>query len=211
MNDPVQAQAYAEADFTAAHNAFVDGITETFPGLHPSRILDLGCGPGDICERLTRCFPESHIYAVDGAEAMLNIARQRAEKRGLANRIEYHLACLPDNNLPADSDLIVSNSLLHHMKDPMDLWYTVRRCSNTGTRVYVMDLVRPQTTAIAKQLVETYAADEADILKHDFYHSLLAAYTLEEVEQQLQQAGMTDLKVETTSDRHMLVSGRSPE
>jgi len=73
--------------------------------------------------------------------------------------------------------------------------------------VFVMDLMRPQSTAEAQQLMETYAAGEAEILKHDFYHSLLAAYTVEEITQQLREADLAQLQVKIVSDRHITVSG----
>ena len=78
MNDPAQALAYAEADFSEPHTAFVDGFVERFPESEPRQILDLGCGPGDITERFAQRYPDCHITAVDGAQTVLDLARQRA-------------------------------------------------------------------------------------------------------------------------------------
>ena len=76
-----------------------------------------------------------------------------------------------------------------------------------GTRVFVADLFRPATVQEASALTETYAGTGPDVLKRDFYHSLLAAFTPEEVEEQLRTAGLTGLSVRTISDRHLVVSG----
>ncbi|HBE91962.1 MAG TPA: SAM-dependent methyltransferase, partial [Gammaproteobacteria bacterium] len=55
--------------------------------------------------------------------------------------------------------------------------------------------------------VQQYASDEADILQEDFYNSLLAAYTVDEVRGQLDAYGLQHLKVSRPSDRHLLISG----
>ena len=45
MNDPAQALAYANADFSVPHEAFCDEATRVFNDQEPGHILDLGCGP----------------------------------------------------------------------------------------------------------------------------------------------------------------------
>jgi hypothetical protein len=71
-----------------------------------------------------------------------------------------------------------------------------------------MDLMRPPDRKTASAMVSEYAGNEPDILKQDFFHSLLAAYTPGEIEAQLQASGLNQLKVEVVSDRHLLVSGQ---
>jgi hypothetical protein len=52
-----------------------------------------------------------------------------------------------------------------------------------------------------------YSGDEAEILKRDFYNSLLAAYRPDEVRGQLSEAGLDFLEVDVVSDRHFVVWG----
>jgi SAM-dependent methyltransferase len=118
---------------------------------------------------------------------------------------------IPDVELPATAyDVILSSSLLHHLHDPGVLWNTVCRYAKPGMLLFVADLRRPACRAIARQLVEQYASNEPAILQRDFYNSLLAAFTPEEVRRQLRQAGLTTLRVRTITDRHLLVSGTIP-
>ena len=70
-----------------------------------------------------------------------------------------------------------------------------------------MEKVLEETKQQAQQFVELYAEGEAEVLRQDFYHSLLAAYSAEEVEQQLVIAGLSGLEVSIVSDRHLTVSG----
>ena len=70
-----------------------------------------------------------------------------------------------------------------------------------------MDLMRPVDVDSARLFVEKYASESSDILKEDFYNSLLAAYTIDEVEVQLREKNLDYLSVESVSDRHMIIWG----
>jgi hypothetical protein len=86
------------------------------------------------------------------------------------------------------------------------LWQTIKQCSQPKTKILLMDLMRPASLQQAQQLVQTYAANEPAILQHDFYHSLLAAFTVEEVQAQLNAADLA-LACRIISDRHFIVYG----
>ena len=209
MNDHAQALAYAGADFTEPHDQFVGLFKQTLAGQDlQGYILDLGCGPADICIRMAKAFPLTTILGVDGAEAMLSLGQDALRQQGLQSRISLMKAYLPTDTLPQQSyAAITSNSLLHHLNDPLVLWQSVKSMAGSGTRVFVMDLMRPASEAEAKKLVDTYAIDEPDILRHDFYHSLLAAYTVDEVANQLDTLSIQGLKIDVVSDRHFIVFG----
>lgn len=180
--------------------------------------LDLGCGPGDITLRFARAFPQWSIDGIDGATAMLQYGHTAVEAAGLQERVRLWEAYLPVNapkqggkGLPLQPgyDCILSNSLLHHLKDPMVLWQSIQQWSLPRTSIFVMDLMRPESLTVAQQLVDCYVEGEPEVLRHDFYHSLLAAYTVTEIEQQLVQAGLSHLQVKAVSDRHFIVWGQS--
>jgi hypothetical protein len=101
---------------------------------------------------------------------------------------------------------LLSNSLLHHLADPLVLWQSIRRWSLLTSAVFVMDLLRPDSLREVQRLVDHYAADEPDVLRRDFHNSLLDAYRPDEVRDQLRRAGLRDLEVEVVSDRHWLVT-----
>lgn len=209
MEDPEQAIAYGRADFEEPHSNFIRLLFSHFPQAGDKRtILDLGCGTGDITFRVARAFPEAAVDALDGSRAMLGYARDElAKMHGFGERIRFIHGKLQDF-LPAKSyDLVVSNSLLHHMPDPALFWQAVKRLSGHGTRVFIMDLSRPGSHEEARSLVETHSHNEPDILKRDFYNSLLAAFEVDEVRQQLDEAGLGCLQVEQASDRHLIVCG----
>jgi len=96
--------------------------------------------------------------------------------------------------------------MLHHLPDPQVLWSEVRRLGRPGAAVYVMDLIRPDSPVLAREIVERVAAHEHPVLKEDFYNSLCAAFTVSEIRSQLESAGLP-LTVEQVTDRHMRIKG----
>lgn len=209
MDDAAQARAYAEADFSEAHQGYVDRFRQTFPRSVPKRVVDLGCGPGDITLRFWRAWPQCSILAVDGAGAMLALARRAVAAAKATDHIQLQQAVLPAENLPAAAfDTVLSNSLLHHLAEPSVLWNTIRHCAGNGACIWVMDLLRPRDEARLAALVSQYTANAPPVLQHDFRCSLMAAYTVEELQAQLQQAGLSTLSVQAVSDRHVQVSGQ---
>ena len=127
---------------------------------------------------------------------------------GRVKRIELQQARLPNCELPRSHyEAIISNSLLHHLADPLDLWRVVRRYARPNSPIFVMDLRRSDSLEAAARLVEVYTAGEPEILRKDFCHSLLAAYTTDEVLQLLETVGIKGLAVDLPSDRHLIVHG----
>ena len=212
MLEPEQARAYAEADFAAPHEGFVDAFAEAFPAPVTGPVLDLGCGPGDISLRFAARYPNCEVDGLDGAPAMLAAGDALMAGHPAADRVHLSEGCLPEARGPrAPYATIISNSLLHHLHDPAVLWQAIRRDGAPGTTVFVMDLRRPDSTEAVQALVAQYAADDPPVLRHDFEHSLHAAFTPDEVRDQLAAAGLDRFTVRTTSDRHMIIHGHLPE
>ena len=210
MEGEAQARAYAEADFSEPHGRLLDTLRERLPEL-PERgaALDLGCGPADVTLRFARAFPGWTVDGVDAAAAMLRLGRERVHAEGLDDRVRLAACRLPDDPTPrAAYDLVLSNSLLHHLPEPAALWQVAKARAAPGARLFVMDLHRPETPDAARALVERHAAGEPDVLQRDFHASLHAAYTLDEIRAQLARAGLAHLGSECISDRHWIVWGR---
>ena len=209
MDGAAQAVAYARADFADTNQGFVDEVLRRFPEARVARVIDLGCGPADIPLRLACAAPAASILAVDAAPAMLRLAREATRAHPDGGRVRLLCARLPGLPVPdATFDVVISNSLVHHLPDPSVFWREVRRVGRRGAAVHVMDLFRPESVARARTIVEAAATDADPILREDFFNSLLAALTPDEVRAQLDAADLAHLACDIVSERHWLVSGR---
>ena len=173
MDDAAQARAYAKADFAEENQGFVDRFREYFPDWAGGHVVDLGCGPGDIPIRFLRSFPDARVTAVDASRPMLDLAAEAIARSGLANRITLCCERFQSLNLPEQADALLSNSLLHHVPNPLQFWFRLKQLAKPGACVLVMDLLRPDSPEAAQALVDQYAGNEDPILKRDFNNSRL--------------------------------------
>lgn len=206
MDDPNEAIAYARADFAGVNQKFVGDLLAQTKGYEIRRVVDLGCGPADIAARLHRERPAWRITAVDGSMAMLRIGQEILSVEERVNLVLGHAQHLPLRDKTAD--VVISNSLLHHLPNPEPFWKELRRIARPGAYVMVRDLMRPDSDAIARAIVRQYAGNESALLREEFYRSLLAAFTPEEIQDQLDSAGLNELNIVLSSDRHIDVAGR---
>src|SRR5580658_7571189 len=188
MDGEVEADAYAHADFSDSNQSYVEHLVREFRS-HLTNVVALGCGPGETPVRLARAAPAAHITAVDGSAAMLRLASESIRAAGMQHRITVHQGRLPDLALPEHSfDAVLSKDMLHHLPDPQVLWREARRLVRPGGAVYVMDLIRPDSPLEAREIVERVSRDADPVLKEDFFNSLCAAFTVDEVRAQLRAA-----------------------
>ncbi|NGZ04366.1 MAG: SAM-dependent methyltransferase [Nitrospira sp. WS238] len=207
MDDPKQAEAYAQADFEEENQGFVERFREYFPEFAQGTVLDLGCGPADIPIRLARLYPDCRVIGIDASAPMIQLGERAVKAAGLAHRITLRCERHEEVADARIADAAISNSLLHHLPNPLLFWQKLRQLVKPGAPVLVMDLLRPESPEAAQAIVDQYATGEPDILRRDFYNSLLAAFTEDEIGSQLARMNLTRLLIDIPDDRHWVVGG----
>lgn len=83
------------------------------PGFQPKRVLELGCGTGNLTVRIEKQFPRTVIEAVDVSQDSLNLCRSRLSDGGKHVMTKSDFRAL---DYEADTfDLIVSTISIHHL------------------------------------------------------------------------------------------------
>ncbi|WP_447969702.1 class I SAM-dependent methyltransferase [Nitrospira sp. M1] len=209
MDDPEQAHIYASANFAEENQGFVDRFLQAHGHeLENAHVVDLGCGPGDIPIRLAQAHPTLRVTGIDASQPMIDIAQRMVNEANVNERIELRCQRVQDATFSTQVDAIISNSLAHHVPNPLQFWYVIKTIAKPGAPVLVMDLIRPESTEDAQALVDQYAANEPEKLRQDFYNSLLAAFTEDDVAAHLAELNLSRLLLDVPDDRHWIVEGR---
>ena len=102
------------------------------------RVLDIATGPGYIAEAFAGAARE--VVGVDLTDAMLAIAKERTNNRGIAN-VSFRTA--DAQNLPFENgafDVVVCRLALHHLQKPLQVLREMARVCRAGGRVLVEDI-----------------------------------------------------------------------
>lgn len=97
-----------EADL---HNHIIEQLLQSISGDY-QRILDVGCGPGELISRLAVIYPQAKIIGLDLAPGMVEQANKKVSQENM-RFIVGDGEQLPLKN--CEFDLVVSSSSLHWM------------------------------------------------------------------------------------------------
>ncbi len=201
MDSPEEARDYNNMDHSQVNRAFVDDLIAA--GFDGGDVLDLGTGtaliPIEIVSRQIEC----RIMAADAAIAMLERARLNVEVSGTRQAIQ--LSHCDAKSMPYATEMfdwVISNSIIHHIPEPMVVLREAWRVARRGGRLFFRDLLRPTSTQQCQLLVDTYAAGCNDHQRQMFGDSLRAALSLEEIRAMVEEIGCSSDSVNATSDRH---------
>ena len=84
-----------------------------FPRNDGFKIIDLGCGTGNLSRKILAAHPKASLTCIDLAEKMLAMART---KIGESRRVSFRQGDIRDFNYSGKYDAIVSSMALHHIE-----------------------------------------------------------------------------------------------
>lgn len=206
MDTHEDAEEYDAMDFRETDTQFAETAASLL-GVEPGgKVLDIGTGPAKIPVLLLSRRPDLHVLATDMAKHMIRVAERNVAAAGLAQSCTV---VLMDGKaldlLPATFDLVMSNSLAHHVADPLTLFREIARVAKPEGAVLVRDLIRPESQEAAWAIVNRVAAHDTARQKQLFFDSLCAALTLDEVRELVVASGLNSARVVQSSDRHWSV------
>jgi len=195
-----EAVEYDAMDFTEVNAAFAQRAIELGP---PSGlVLDAGTGTARIPILICQQRPLWQAIAIDLSQNMLLVGAENVEQAGLQSQIRLEWVDVKQLPYPKQFDMVISNSLIHHLPDPLPFFLGLQRVLKPNSAILFRDLIRPSETAALNALVAGIGAEYNKRQQQLFHDSLQAALTLDEVKALLQQAGLEGVTVYQSSDRH---------
>ena len=154
----------------------------------PSRILDIAAGHGVYGIALAQKNPQAQLVALDWGP-VLEVARENAQNAGLAERFSTIAGSAFEVELGENYDVVLVPNFLHHFDSStcVTLLKRVHAVLRPGGRVAVVESVPnpdrvtpPDPASFSLVMLATTAAGDA--------------YTLEELEEMLSNAGFNDAR-----------------
>lgn len=203
MNAPQSVeQFHAGGAALAGMQAVYDLSARSLDALVPrdGRLLDLGVGSGRGLGRFLTMRTDVEAIAIDLAPNMLTEARSFLDAEGAGDRaslLEGDLTSLPEEILASPWDAICSVWTLHHLPDRDALQEALRQLAQfrnrDGCAIWILDFQRlhdPDSLAAMQAVLEP---DVPPTLHSDALASEAAAFTHEELRDELSTAGLGNL------------------
>jgi len=153
---------------------------QTLIGIEKGNVIDLGSGTCNFVIALAHRFPNLNFVCYEGSPAMIKIAKDNINLAGMSSRIQL----IEDTIFNASGyyDVVLANRLLHHIDETNEFWKLVNSLSKT---ILVIDINRPPTHVVTH--IQENDEYQEPIYKQDLISSMRAAYSLEEVSEQIKE------------------------
>ena len=117
-----------------------DAVLARIDGLEPSMVVDLGCGTGQLTQRLIRGFPDANIVGVDLSDGMLTEAAVRLRQVGSDDQPLVRADALQLPFAPSSIDLVVCTESFHWYPDQAAALAELARVLNPGGRLLIASI-----------------------------------------------------------------------
>lgn len=184
--------------------------------VHPKRILDLGCGTGNLTAFTLHYFPDTEIHALDISANVLNECRKRFA--GYTN-IHYHQQDFSQLDFEDESfDLVISSISIHHIDDEekANLYQNIYQILNPDGVFTFADQTRGVTEEIHQKHIARWKKEALKLGSTEAEWQLWMTHQEAHDHhtpvywhlQQLENAGFTDIDVIWKNIMWTVISGR---
>ncbi|MBI3448078.1 MAG: class I SAM-dependent methyltransferase [Acidobacteria bacterium] len=210
MDGSGEVAAYLDGVATAHLDRMDDGFVRAAvrfarPG---ARILDIGTGTAAIPVKIALRRPDVTVTGIDLSEEMLRAARERIRGARLGRRVRVRTGSA--RRIPfrrGAYDLVVSNSLLHHLPDPVPLFDEIARVLAPGGRVFMRDLRRPGPSRIEAHIRRHGRFYRGEMLRL-FSDSVRAAFKVAEMAEMVGESRLAGCRVRPQLETYVVIEGR---
>lgn len=157
----------------------------------PLRVLDVATGAGDVpialLRRAHRAGVAIHVDACDCSPVSVEHAQRRARAAQVAMRV-FPLDVVREH-IPGGYDVLTASLFLHHLQ-PTDAIRVLRKMLLAARRMVIVSDLRRSQLGYALAWVASRALTRSDVVRVDALRSVQAAYTIDEMRDLAQAAGL---------------------
>lgn len=115
-------------------------VVARLPVPQDGALLDIGCGPGFLLERLGEMYPQAHLTGIDPSPTLLKSAAARLAGR-FGDRLSLHEGGFGYGSLAGGAfDLAMCRYVLQHMADPLQALTEVHAALRPGGYAAIVEV-----------------------------------------------------------------------
>lgn len=176
----------------------------------PIRVLDIATGSGDIPialkKRALATGIEIEIHACDRNLKALHFAKAKSKAAG--GRIWFFPLDALNEPLPLGYDIITCSLFLHHLNNTQAA-ILLKKLSEAAGSGFIINDLRRERFALALAFAATRLVSRSQVLRTDGVRSIQNAFTVQELTQLANQAGLRSFTVEKRFPARMLLFATS--
>ena len=196
----------------AAHRVWgaVMDLEARTPG-RPVRVLDVACGGGDVAVALAQKCATSKsavtVHACDVSTGALEYARRRATGAGV--EVDFFQADVIRDGIPTGYDLVCCSLFLHHLDDIQAVRF-MTSVKESARALVLQDLRRTRFGFLLAWAVLRLIS-RSRVAHIDGPRSVEGAFSLPEVRQLVEQAGMEGSLIRSCWPERFMLTWQRPE
>ena len=129
------------------------GRAQIEPG---ERVLDVGCGTGDLAMAAKALAgPTGQVFGTDASPKMIAVARRKAAKAGVD--VNFQVDLIEDISFPGNHfDVVLSSFMMHHLPDDLKRMglAEIYRVLKPGGRILIVDMQSSSGGSVGQRLSE---------------------------------------------------------
>jgi ubiquinone/menaquinone biosynthesis C-methylase UbiE/nucleoside 2-deoxyribosyltransferase len=126
-------------------------IDEVISSLKPKRILEIGCGTGELGQYIVTTYPNVSYLGYDSSEKMVEIAQKSYDSGGspeFTSNLEYLLALTRKDGF----DLSIALFTLHDQSSKEEFLDLLKRCTRPLGHILAIDLAQDDLSRLVKMI-----------------------------------------------------------
>jgi ubiquinone/menaquinone biosynthesis C-methylase UbiE len=131
-------------------------------GFCEGKIIDVGCGFGEMCMVLAEEFPDCEAVGVDLSVPLLDYARANITDESIKNRVKFEMGNVEKMSFENDSfDVVFNVNMVHWVNDATSMLNEIERILKPQGYLFIKDLRYSWLRVFEKEINNAFTLTQA--------------------------------------------------